>query len=332
MEKEISKDKAISLTKEKCAPENPDYAYRYDMINKVNNEWRIPIMNVNCICYATVNTINEITNCMKCNCTDLSPPLETEKVTITTDKTEYEAGEDMKITIENRKDSSVYIEMEEFSRSSHIYKMEIQKYENNSWKTTYYPFSERIKCAPGGQGPAIGCIEIKQGAKLERLKTLNYLKCVGNLNITTEEFPQMQAKELPSGKYRLKINIADKCTAGTPDKKPTFTYSNEFTIKEKEADTSKIGTYLAYLMDTRELQEQFSIDIEFSHELQDEESKEIENIFNLTFNRLPDGNIAHTSQFYGATADGHTINKLTKTSKIIRMVSTETPVTSANST
>ena len=64
---------------------------------------------------------------------------------------------------------------------------------------------------------------------------------------------------------------------------PIFTYSNEFTIKEKEADTSKIGTYLVYLMGIRGLQEQYHVDIEFSHELLGEESKEVENIFRQVF-------------------------------------------------
>lgn len=220
--KEISKDKAISLTKERCTPENPDYAYRYDMIKKVDSEWRIPIMNVNCLCFAIVNTKSEEINCMKCNCTGLFPPFETEKVTITTDKTEYEQGENIEISIENKENCSIYIGIETYGYNS---KINIEKEENSSWVSGYYDFSDNIKCRAGGQGPAIGNVEIKAGGLLERIKPSSYSVCMNK---------SMQKLLLSPGKYRLEINIEKRGSTEDEHATSVSIYSNKFIIRERK--------------------------------------------------------------------------------------------------
>lgn len=161
------------------------------------------------------------------NC-ECIPEIQAEKqVTLTTDKIEYEQGEKMKITIENKREIPIYLEKESYTYSDEIYQMKIEKYENILWNTTGYAFSDQIRCMPGEQGPVIACVEMKEGEKLERVKSLSYLKCVG-------EFPQMKSEEfpLPLGRYRLKINFGEKCWAGTGYVAPSIIYSNEFIVRE----------------------------------------------------------------------------------------------------
>lgn len=151
-------------------------------------------------------------------------------VYILTDKKEYEQGKEIKITIQNKNEIPIYLEMEYYSRSSKIYQVELEKYENNSWKRSYI-FSDSMKCRPGGQGPAIGCVKINEGEKLDRIKPLYYITCIG-------EFPETEPKEfaLSLGKYRLKIEYGTECMAGkvAENKETNYTYSNEFIIKEKQ--------------------------------------------------------------------------------------------------
>ena len=255
---------------------------------------------------------------------DKAISVKTEKVTISTDKTEYQEGEKVKIIIENNLDKSIFLAENSCDKALVPYPMLISYVANQRvGSVPLYPHDSSCEMK------YIFCEELKNTKESELLLQRRY-----------QNAPLLPGKHKirflfgeSCGDYQEKRNDNDFIIENQFKLKNTFViYSNEFTIKEKEADTSKIGSYLALLMKTRKLEEQFSIDIEFSHELQDEESKEIENIFNLTFNRLPDENIAHTSQFYGATADGHTINKLTKISKTVRIVSTEIPVTSAKAT
>jgi hypothetical protein len=102
LELPINETQAEKIVKEFCEPSNQDYKYGYESMKKINNEWRIPITNLNCPCYATVNTGAGETNCMK----QVSFGIENQ-VSITTDKTEYEKGEIVKITVKNNLDNPV---------------------------------------------------------------------------------------------------------------------------------------------------------------------------------------------------------------------------------
>lgn len=145
---------------------------------------------------------------------------------IRTDKTKYHPDDRMEIIISNDGIDSVYIDMDEYSYSDEIYRIILEKYENSSWNK-YRDLPERIKCRPGGQGPAIGCVEIRGGSTLERIKSLSYQGCVG-------EYPDSVEKEypLPEGTYRLKIAVKAKCSYSEPSES---ILSNEFSI-EKASD------------------------------------------------------------------------------------------------
>ena len=95
---------------------------------------------------------------------------------------------------------------------------------------------------------------------------------------------------------------------------------------ENDSKRRKVGSYLSLLIDTKGLKEYYSVDINFSHELSNKELTEIEETYNLSFSRLPNGTIAHTDKFYGGLVDGYAINQLVERSDVIRIVSTEKPV------
>jgi len=73
------------------------------MIEKIDDEWRIPMSGINGPYYATVNTGTGETKCMK------QIPFEPQEVSITTDKIEYEQGETVKITLSHY-DKPIYVE------------------------------------------------------------------------------------------------------------------------------------------------------------------------------------------------------------------------------
>ncbi|MCK5123477.1 MAG: hypothetical protein KAQ87_05035 [Candidatus Pacebacteria bacterium] len=117
------------------------------------------------------------------------------------------------------------------------------------------------------------------------------------------------------------VSVYGGCSFETPFK--TLEECQE--VCEK-SNISKVGSYLAFLMTEKGLQEQYRVDIEFSNELSDEKLMEIENNYELTFSRLPNGNIAHTAQFCGAKINGYAIKQLSKRLDVIRIESLEKPV------
>ena len=66
----IEEGGAINMVQQFCEPKYPSYQYDYKNIEKVNNEWRVKIPNINCICGAT---INEQTGETKCRADIFSP-------------------------------------------------------------------------------------------------------------------------------------------------------------------------------------------------------------------------------------------------------------------
>ena len=97
LELPIDITEAAKIVEKFCGTKNPDYKYSCTKtgMKKVDGEWRIPIINLNCPCYATINIETGKTICMR------QIPFEKKEVTITTDKTKYELGEMVKITVEN---------------------------------------------------------------------------------------------------------------------------------------------------------------------------------------------------------------------------------------
>jgi len=185
-------------------------------------------INKNEICHdegITYDCVDHEVKCKEGRCI-IGKEILLKQVTLTTDKTDYEEGEEMKIVINNKRDKPIYLLLEGDIYADPI-KIEIERHENGSWVSALSPFtlfSKNQKCGPFGQGPRIGCEKIEPQEKLEIEKSLYYSKCVDG---------QPKRFSFPPGRYRLKIGIGEKCWAGTAKEAPNIIYSNEFTIKEK---------------------------------------------------------------------------------------------------
>ncbi|MCK5123407.1 MAG: hypothetical protein KAQ87_04660 [Candidatus Pacebacteria bacterium] len=141
-----------------------------------------------------------------------------EEVIITTDKIEYEQGENVKIAIENNSDKE-----QKISYPPYV----IERFENNNWAEI-----KQIWCPCGAYCEEAEWLFIKPKDKLEY--EWNQVKSwCGNINGFWGEF----SSQVQFGKYRIKsIKI------GFPDPESYETvYSDEFTIKEKTALDLRCG-------------------------------------------------------------------------------------------
>ena len=142
--------------------------------------------------------------------------LKKEMVTITTDKTEYEQGEKIKMIIENNLNQSIwYIEQlgEIFDHCFLKLPSKVQKLENGKWKDIELPH----KC----------CDVMCRIAPPIKLK----------LESKTQK--ELELKISSSGTYRLKFVYY----LSNNTNQPNYVYSNEFTIKKSEEGTSQWKTY-----------------------------------------------------------------------------------------
>ena len=199
----VDEIEAKKIVKKFCEAKNPDYVYGYDMMEEVDDEWRIPVYNVNCPCYATVNIKTGETNCMK------QIPFETQEVTISTDKTEYEQGETVKAILGFSED--IYV-------NPYI---KIYELENNDWKYLGdWTFDSTQYTCCGAISPcekntiSKSPLEIKWDQKMVK-----------------EPLPILPGKpmtkiQVNSGKYKIRVIYGNQevCTNGV---------DTEFTIKEK---------------------------------------------------------------------------------------------------
>jgi len=197
----IDKIEAEKIVKKFCEPKNPNYDYGYNAIKKVNDEWRIPIYNLNCPCYAVVNIESGETNCMK------QIPFETQEVTITTDKTEYEQGETVEIIVRNNLVESIWYR--EWDTKCSGTSFSIGKKRDNEY--SFYPLG-LAECAMD---------EVELKPKATRIYALN-------LNEWKKtKFPHT---DIDTGVYKWRFIYILK----NGDKESKTIYSNEFTIKEKK--------------------------------------------------------------------------------------------------
>ncbi|MBN2014597.1 MAG: hypothetical protein JW778_05410 [Candidatus Altiarchaeota archaeon] len=153
-----------------------------------------------------------------CNCS-----IQDQGVTVSTDKTEYEQGEEISFTIKNNSSLDVFLTQrrcaddlgdhyQEEQQSSVPF---LQRFENNEWgdvKWHYFP------------------------ADATAAKCLRSLECISKVeDINFSRMPtDFIGESLNPGRYRLKLSFGRSCqrNVGLYD---TFTvYSNEFTIKERE--------------------------------------------------------------------------------------------------
>ena len=134
-------------------------------------------------------------------------PIENE-VIIVTDKTEYEQGETVKITVENNTDKKVRI---------YIPLLGIEHFDNNNWVRVNMLLSA---CGVFG-GLVHNIVDPYNTAEYnwhQEEKLCNTSVVAGSEPIS---------KQVPAGKYRIKSVVIDLYNA---DNKQTI-YSNEFTIK-----------------------------------------------------------------------------------------------------
>ena len=143
-----------------------------------------------------------------------------EEVIITTDKTEYEQGEMIKITIENNSDKE-----QKVSYPPYI----IEEFKNNNWIEI-----KQIWCPCGVFCEEVEWLFIKSEDELEYEWNQQKSWC-NDLEFLT--YPETISAQVSIGKYRIKsIKI------GFPDSENHETiYSNEFTIKEKSALDARCG-------------------------------------------------------------------------------------------
>ena len=138
-----------------------------------------------------------------------------EEVSITTDKMEYEIGEEIKITIENNSNKEQKIGYPDYF---------IERFKNDNWVEV-----RQVQCPCGALCDMVGYSFIKPKNKLEFEWDQQESWCSsgsGDWSLSEEISNQVQ-----SGKYRIKSIKVDLNNA---DDKQTI-YSNEFTIKEKSA-------------------------------------------------------------------------------------------------
>jgi len=135
-----------------------------------------------------------------------------EQVTITTDKTEYEQGEIVKMTVNNGLDKSIYYSYPQLG---------IERFDNGNWT--------QIKMVLAGCGVPGGFPygALSPNAKDELQWDQKEKWCS---NPDPSVISDLISKQVLAGKYRIKSEIFDQ---NTPENKQTI-YSNEFTIKEKD--------------------------------------------------------------------------------------------------
>ena len=142
-----------------------------------------------------------------------------EEVIITTDKIEYEIGEEVKITINNDSDEEQGIEYPVYF---------IERFENNNWLSI-----RKVLCPCGVLCSISQGFFIKSKDKME-LEWDQQESWCNNLEST---HPETISAQSPIGKYRIKSVKIDFDNA---DNKQII-YSNEFTIKEKSALDARCG-------------------------------------------------------------------------------------------
>ncbi len=255
----IDKNEAEKIVKEFCEPENPDYMYDYRVMKKIDNEWRIQIININGMCYAVVNVKSGETNCTKCSNTKMFPPFENQ-VIITTDKTEYEQGEMVEITFDNNKPEPIYVYFEgcrHFTEPIGYVRESVQrfwnmnKFEDGKWRKliTNFDLYDDIFCYTDSAGWDTTLKEFKSPVvvKWNQTTCTDYLRKAseavtsGKFKVEFCYFDEKDVSITEKEVYNEKLNknITVKLFQGAPEKKKCI--EKEFMIKEKSALDPRCG-------------------------------------------------------------------------------------------
>ena len=208
----IDENEAKIIVKEFCEPENPDAVYGYNTIKEVDDKWRIQIINMNDMCYATINVKNGETNCTKCSNTKMFPPFENQ-VIITTDKTEYEQGETIKITVRNNLDKSIWWIPDKCTEEP----LDLFKYNKGNWEQIH--FSINVLCK-------------HISSEIAELKSTDSFEFL---------YGYYWKRFFTPGRYKIRFEYSINKPRNTELEEKTSIYSNEFTIKEKSALDPRCG-------------------------------------------------------------------------------------------
>ena len=181
---------------------------------KIEEERFKRMVNDNIFCERCLEKSQHACKCENGKCEKVKEKL-VEEVIITTDKTEYEIGEEVKITIENNSDKEQKIGYPDYF---------IERFKNDNWVEV-----RQVRCPCGALCDMVGYSFIKPKDKLEFEWDQQESWCSsgsGDWSLSEEISNQVQ-----SGKYRIRSIKVDLNNA---DDKQTI-YSNESTIKEKSA-------------------------------------------------------------------------------------------------
>ncbi|MBA4319674.1 MAG: hypothetical protein C0412_14835 [Flavobacterium sp.] len=170
---------------------------------------------------------------IKCSCVENKCDAIIEKpqeVTITTDKTEYEQGEEINFGIKNNSGTDVFLTQFECSKAEDDYFggqrsfwPNLQTLKDNKWNDIDWHYSE-------SDASAVPC----------RI-SLECVNEVENVNFSAIETNFAGMQLLPVGKYRIKSELGESCERNVGLKDIFTVYSPEFTIKEKSATDPRCG-------------------------------------------------------------------------------------------
>ncbi|OQX87019.1 MAG: hypothetical protein B6D55_04520 [Candidatus Omnitrophica bacterium 4484_70.2] len=166
------------------------------------------------------------------------------QVIIKTDKTEYEQGEIIIITIKNNLDKTIVFKTDCFPEYGSLGLWEIERKEKERWKKVKMLLPLEGECLPGYFGIA-PCIE-KMKPQSEFHQEWNQKICLfnGNGSLFSEKPILLQ-----EGTYRLVFTYSDKfrkdeyTLTGIEIINPRKIYSNEFIIKERCAKAGELINY-----------------------------------------------------------------------------------------
>lgn len=182
---------------------------------------------------------NSLEECQKTCETNFINPIK-EEVVISTDKTEYEQGEIIKIVVNNGLNKPVL-----YSRAEGQF-WSIEYFEDGRWVNPYSKKSGDFQLTEKNIGDAC-YIALYERSFPEELTSQSNLTAEWNQKICpfgTEGFDKPKIVEyIESGKYRLVFYYGFKISSNDPFiiSESKAVYSNEFTIKEKTAMYSNYG-------------------------------------------------------------------------------------------
>ena len=216
-----------------------------------DNNYKEADENGNCLDGFKMNMQKCITSYQWCE------PMETvQEVSLTTDKTEYQQGEEAELIIQNNSEESLF-RVKNFCNDIWNLSPTLQKYEQGKWIKyewySYYPFPSGDRC-----NSIFICDEIKNTKKIDLLlkKDLDTL--------------------LEEGKYRVGLTFGKSCKSQERNSDyGTFGLSDEFVVYSNEFEIKKITTINDFTWQTY-WNEEFGFEVKYPSEFSQQKVFQIE--------------------------------------------------------